>query len=401
MKSVFKLLNSIQNYAWGSITGISTITGIENPRGIPMAELWMGTHPAAPSYLDTGTTGKPVSLESIVPVPGDEAEPNRRKQRGLPFLFKLLSAAQPLSLQVHPNRQQAQEGFSRENSLGIPITDPRRNYRDPNHKPEIMAALTNFHAMCGFRPVEDTVLLMKMLMIDELDQIINMLASTRDYPAFLENLLAIEPGIINNICRCIGEKTGTNDHSAQFLEALTTSQKLVKFYPEDIGVLSPFYLNLIELSPGEALFLPAGILHAYLEGTGFELMASSDNVLRAGLTPKHIDIKELLSIVVPVPFCPKVIKPEFRDGIAYYPAPSADFQLGFIENRNGTLAYPRPEPSIIICIDGKLRLEIDSADTTELKKGDSCYIAPGSTPVSISGRCCAWFATIPQGLTCE
>lgn len=402
MKSFYKLTNSLQNYAWGSIDGISRVTGKANHENVPIAELWMGTHPAAPSFIETMHSSSPLPLVSVITQVSAQGEPNNTAAQGLPFLFKILSAAKPLSLQVHPNRKQAIEGFARENALGIPVSDSRRNYRDANHKPEILAALTDFHAMCGFRPVQESVALLKNLEIDAINPLIDTLLDSGDYCRFLKDLLGGDQLTKNVVLHAIGtQQLATKKVPDIFLQAMKTAKRLLEAYPNDIGVLSPFYLNLIDLSPGEALYLPAGILHAYLEGTGFELMASSDNVLRGGLTPKNIDIQELVDVLESTPYRPEVIKPVYRNGLSYYPTPSSDFQLGYFQNHDGTLLFPRPEHAIVICTEGKTRLEDGTSDSIELAKGDSCYIAPSETPIRVTGHCKAWFATTPWETTDE
>lgn len=402
MKSFYKLSNVIQSYAWGSKDGISGVTGQANPEQRPMAELWMGTHPSACSNLETGFSEIDTTFLDIVNSDMKDLNHSRFKgQQGLPYLFKLLSAASPLSLQVHPTLEQAVKGFQRENAEGIPVNAANRNYKDANHKPEIMAAVTPFQAMCGFRPVKETVTNLRLLHIAVLTDITDKLDKTEDYHAFVEALLSMKPETAQLICTQLSDRiqarqTPTDAVSTELEIALTTSSELLSNYPRDIGVLAPFYLNVLTLNPGEALFLPAGIMHAYLKGTGFELMANSDNVLRGGLTPKFIDIPELLSILDSRPFIPTKIVPEKANGLLFYPTPAEDFLLGTGKLKEGKSDIPGNAPTILICIDGVLSLSSSTGENLSLTRGEVCYIRPNTSGYELSGTGECWFATLPD-----
>lgn len=402
MNSFYKLLNTVQQYAWGSTDGIASVTGQPNPEHAPMAELWMGTHLSACSKLENGFSELNESFLDIATADMKTLHiPQFAGLQGLPFLFKLLSAASPLSLQVHPSLEQAKKGFDSENAAGIPLDAANRNYRDPNHKPEIMAALTPFKALCGFRPVSETIHNMTNLGIELLSPIIEELSRTRDYRGFIETLLSIGPETAETVCQSLRDRTkesvhGTNGVSSGFMLALSVSAGLLSEYPRDIGVLAPFYLNILDLHPGEALYLPAGNMHAYLEGTGFELMANSDNVLRGGLTPKYIDIPELLSILDTKPYVPNKILPEKRGELLFYPTPAPDFQLGKAVIRNEEAGLPGIAPTIMICTDGILRLVDHDGDQIVLNRGEVCYIRPSTDTIILSGTGECWFATLPD-----
>ena len=353
MADIYKLDNQIKHYEWGSPDILPRFLGLENRDGFPWAEMWMGTHEGAPSQAEIGENGKiRIDLKELA---GGE----------LPFLFKLLAVEKPLSIQAHPNRSQAAEGFRRENEEGIPLESYTRNYKDPNHKPEILCALSPFTVMAGFRQPA------------EIKQ-----ALEAFFPAVQPLLRALDAGSLADFFRSLFElsKQQREKLAGFILEketcgigetAISAQQwKLMKNfasqYPEDAAVISPLYLNLFTLEPGQAVFVPAGVLHAYAGGFGVELMTSSDNVLRGGLTPKHIDIPELMSILDFNPFMPPVFTPDSPSWFRY-PAPCEDFSLVFMSG--GEKIFPENGPAICIVTAGELR-----TGGTTVKKGESFFI---------------------------
>lgn len=281
-----------QHYAWGDKTAIPEIIG-QAPDGRPWAEWWFGTHPLAPSRLAGGS-----SLESVS---GD-----------LPYLLKFLAAAQPLSLQTHPDQTQAEAGFAREEQAGIPRDSPNRIYRDRSAKPEILCALTTFDTLCGFRPVDDTVTLLHQIRADDLAAFLQQekLRSTVSalYRGEFDTRSTIEA------CRL---------HPGREAQLVT---ELAEAYPGDLSVVITLLLNRVLLGPGEAVFLGPGNLHAYVRGFGVEVMANSDNVVRGGLTPKHVDIEELLAVLDFEPLAqPKVRSTEVEPGLRRYETPNTPF----------------------------------------------------------------------------
>ncbi len=276
--------NPLLNYDWGSTTLIPEVFG-QMPDGKPQAEVWMGAHPKAPSEI----------LWENRWIPLDQALQTKLTSlnKDLPFLLKILAAKDPLSIQVHPNKIQAQQGFKRENQQQIPLDDPRRSYKDPRAKPELIVAVKNgFTALHGFRPPQEIKALGQKILPSELLTALEGEEKGQNFvlKSFLEKFFqlraATDPKFLAEKIKTIRPK----NKSEQWV------QHLHQLYPNDLAVFAPLFLNLIELSAGEALFLPAGILHAYLKGIGIELMTNSDNVIRSGLTPKHIDIPELLKI---------------------------------------------------------------------------------------------------------
>lgn len=401
MKSFYKLSNAIQNYAWGSTDGISSLTGIENPDMVPMAELWMGTHYSAPSKVMQSSPEDQETLQDIVQ--SDLRRVNQSgtgDRQGLPYLFKLISVASPLSLQVHPTVEQAIIGYARENAAGITLDAPNRNYKDQNHKPEILAALTPFTALCGFRTVTETVENFRRLGIAGLSGIVGKLEETGDYRAFIKALLCMVHNDSRNICRALGkilsEDNGPIDAAnGSFRRAKDTAKGIFGKYPDDLGSLAPFYLNVVILNPGEAIFLSPGIMHAYLEGTGFELMANSDNVLRGGLTPKYIDIPELLTVMDSRPYNPRIITPVDKDGILCYPTPVREFRLCRGKTTGNSALLPSSAPTILMCVYGTVTLSSIGGESLALTQGEVCYLRPQVSPITISGSGEFWCATIP------
>lgn len=283
----------IQNYAWGDISYLQDLTGHQELIGRePWAELWVGTHPKGMSRTREGQP-----LDEFMASHQEEVFGPSLKR--LPLLFKILAVKKPLSIQCHPTIAQAVEGFELEQGRGIPLDAPQRNYKDRNHKPEILCAITPFTAMCGFRPVEEIRQLMQRIIPTVYASWFAPLFTGTYAPSdILRSVLSIVLDSSAEDSKTITAmiRADMSSSSDQSLES-ELIRRFLGYYPEDPSVLAPCYLNVLTLSPGEALFQPAGELHAYVEGIGIELMANSDNVLRGGLTPKHIDSGELLRIV--------------------------------------------------------------------------------------------------------
>ncbi|MBN2652407.1 MAG: mannose-6-phosphate isomerase, class I [Spirochaetales bacterium] len=389
---IYRLINESQNYAWGDTKFIPNLLGEKNKKNLPYAELWMGAHSKLPSKVVEGEEAMP--LDQLIEADpeiflGDEVA--KKFHNSLPFLFKVLSAASPLSIQAHPNKKMAEEGFARENSLGIPLDAPFRNYKDDNHKPEIICALTDFTAMKGFRVIDAIIENFNSTNIDELITIAKTLDSNNPEESlrlFFKSLFEIDNDIIEKICF---ELKRNSSKSLEFKWV----KKLLEFYPNDIGVLAPLYLNLVELKPNEALYLGAGELHAYLEGSGMELMANSDNVLRGGLTPKHIDLVQLNAVLE---FCSSevnIIRPEQVGVESIFTTPSDEFLLTMIDV-DGVVELPAQNSiSIMICVDG----EIEAKDFREIifsvERGNSFLVTPGEEPIVFSGKGRIYRASVP------
>lgn len=378
-----KLINSVQNYAWGSKTALTDLYGIPNPDHLPMAELWMGAHPKSSSKVADGN-GEIRSLREAIDadMPSLLGDAVATRFGELPFLFKVLCADQPLSIQVHPNKKASEAGFAKENAAGIPLDAAERNYKDPNHKPELVFALTPFLAMNAFR---------------EFSGIINLLQPVADaHPAiahFLQNpdaqaLSALFASLLN----MQGEE---KSHALGVLRAALESQQgepwdtirfIARFYPDDSGLFSPLLLNVVKLNPGEAMFLFAETPHAYLNGVALEVMANSDNVLRAGLTPKYIDIPELVANVkfTPKPAATLLTTPVVSSAGLDFPIPVDDFAFSVHELSATGSEIAQQSAAIVFCIEGEAVLR-KNGQTLTLKPGESAFVAASESPVHLSG----------------
>ncbi len=382
------LANTPRDYAWGSTTAIAEVLGTE-PSGRPEAELWLGAHPGSPArVLDPAATEGATDLASWVE--RDPAAAGLREPR-LPFLLKLLAADAPLSLQAHPSPEQAAAGFDRENAAGIPLDAANRNYKDAFHKPELIYALSEtFDALCGFRPVAAAAADVDAL-LEVPGLAASALAELRQFRTRLDGPDAdvlrstVEYLLTEDVTTLVSAVTDAAA-SAPETPAVRTVRRLVEYYPGDAGIVVSLLLNSVTLKRGEVLYLPAGNIHAYLRGFGVELMAASDNVLRGGLTPKHIDVPELLSVLdftpLPVPY----LTPEPAGAGAELYAPDVpDFELVHVAGLGGeSTRLNLPGPAIALVTRGSVTVTGTSAERT-LDRGDAIYITPDEGPLTVSG----------------
>jgi len=395
MGQPFLLLdNPVQDYAWGSRTAIADFLGRPNPEGKPEAELWIGAHPRAPSRLAQGPGSG--TLDRVIqddPVGLLGPEVCERFGNELPFLLKVLAAAEPLSIQAHPDQEQARRGWARENAEGVPLEAPHRNYRDPNHKPELVCALGPFTALRGFRPFDEIARNLEPIALPELRAEISRLARERS-PAALRSLFARLMTLDPEEKRPVLDRALTEARRRAAAHAdWDWVLRLQRRYPSDVGILSPLYLNLLVLAPEEGLYLPAGELHTYLEGTALEVMANSDNVLRGGLTPKHVDVPELLSTLAFEAHPPEILRPvEEAPGERVYRTPAREFELAILRAEPGR-AYssgPNRGVGILLGLAGEPVLEA-AGQRAALGRGRSLFL-PASTPSYViegDGRVCS------------
>jgi len=399
MKTIGLLKNSVQHYAWGSPTSIPELLGIANPAGRPWAELWMGAHPKAPSLVSF--EGRWVSLKKLIEnQPRDMLGQRAAEQfnNTLPYLFKVLAAAKPLSIQAHPSQEQATAGFEKENRLGIPLDAPHRNFKDANHKPECICALSKFYALCSFRNLSDMVAMMTVScplgLADELDYL-KKSSDANGLKRFFIALMKMDAG----------RRSRVIDEALHNLDKLPDQEigywikRLSTEYPADIGVLAPMLLNLIRLEPGQALFLPAGELHSYLEGLGIELMANSDNVLRGGLTPKHIDVSQLLNVVHFEPGPIKVltaVESDRNEKIYFNPAEEFVLSSIWVTDKYAYESSTARSIEILLCTDGKASIKNSGAQNiVEINRGDSVMIPAAVERYTISGHAVFYKAAVP------
>ena len=397
---MYEIENVLRDYAWGSTTAIAALLG-RPESGSPEAELWIGAHPDSPSMARVPEDGTSTPLDALIARDPDHflgADSVARFGPRLPFLAKILAAAQPLSLQVHPSLEQAKAGFARENADGVAPDAPHRNYRDDNHKPEMIFALTPFEALCGFRPAAGTRMI--------LQHVASAFEAVEGHvPALVPALLADlddsdeGAGLRKAFERLITGGQAVSDATAQVVAALLAGDgslspyeaelgtviSLNEKYPGDPGVLISLLLNRISLQPGQAVYLPAGNVHAYLHGLGVEVMASSDNVLRGGLTPKFVDVPELLRtidfhpVAVPMLDAQKTV----LDQELYRP-PFAEFQLQRIELQPGAAPVPLAQSgaAVVIVVAGEVYLDSPKGDL-QLERGGSAFLAAAEAPVNV------------------
>lgn len=394
-----RLKNTVQTYVWGSFDGIPAFTGLVNTDDEPMAELWMGAHPAAPSRI-LGAKGATTPLDTyIADHPLDILGQKTLDRYGptFPFLFKVLSASNPLSLQVHPTRAQAQEGFARENAAGIPVQSPNRNYKDSNHKQEILLALTPFTAMCGFRDPAETRSLLGAAESPSLTVALEHL--DRDgYGAFCRYLLELPAETkIDTLQSVIA--ANRESMSADAKRAFSLVERLFTHYKGDIGCLAPLYLNVLALQPGEVIYLPEGIMHTYIHGTGLELMSNSDNTLRGGLTAKHLDIPELLKILNVEPYKPVVLRPDATVKPFTYRTKAHDCELTAIRLGGDSFTYRADAPAIAIGATGEIVSSLASGESCAICRGSVVLIPANGEQITLSGTGVCYIASLPGTLS--
>ena len=393
-----ELTNTPRDYAWGSYDGIAAFTG-RPASGRPEAELWFGTHPGSPSL--TPRTFPPTEHGYATLRDWVAAEPElllgSPDATELPILLKVLAARTPLSLQVHPSPEQAEQGYADEMARGVAADAFSRSYKDPFPKPEIIVAVTDFEGLCGFRPADEVVAFAADLAAlvpqpsPALGGLLELLATPTAMEPVVDWLLSGEPGA----ARCVAEVialAGT-DAAGETPSAATfaTIDELAEFYPGDPGVVIAALLNRVTLRPGECLFAAAGVLHAYLRGVGIELMTASDNVLRGGLTPKHVDTGELLRVLSFAQDGPAVLAPgRPTDRVTVY-APPAPFELTILDLADSTELL-HGGPAILLVERGPITLA--GADTSvTLDRGQAVFIPASEHEVSVAGTGRVWLAS--------
>jgi mannose-6-phosphate isomerase len=396
--SIYRLENVVQPYAWGSTTAIADLLGQPNPDKQPQAELWMGTHPKGPSLAVD--KGERIPLQQLITQqPRKILGPDVVSRFGavLPYLFKVLAAARPLSIQAHPSKRQAQEGFARENRQGKALAATDRNYRDDNHKPEIISALTPFWALNGFRPATAAAELLAPVCPQSLKMALQELKKPRDegIRPFFKAMMTLPADKRRQAAREILNNAMPRAETSPVYRWMVD---LARTYPTDMGVLAPALLNLVRLEPGRAMYLPAGQLHAYLEGVGIELMANSDNVLRGGLTPKHVDVAELLKVVRFEATAVAILEAEpLGPAESGFDCPAEEFSLHIIRVAPGReyLSPPNRSVELLLCTAGQGW--ICNSDQREMRvgKGDSLLVPAAVDGYSISGNLTVYKAAVP------
>ncbi len=397
MLGISLLENPIRHYAWGSHTAIARLQRRPNPTAQPEAELWMGAHPSAPSRIRNGDAWLP--LTDVLRDASKEVLGSRVATRfgsDLPFLFKVLAASEPLSIQAHPDATQARDGFERENAAGVPLDAPNRNYRDPHPKPELICALTPFWALRGFRNADAIVEALRDFKIEELAPEIEALGREGDgvgHRHFFESIMNADA---DRVARAVSQAVLPAAESP-------TSRwfaKLAVAYPQDVGALAPLFLNVVRLEPGEAMYLGAGELHSYLEGVGIEIMANSDNVLRGGLTKKHVDVSELSRTLKFDSGDPAILRPTARStGECVFETDASEFELAVLRLERGTTwsSGSSRGPEIWLVTEGDVEVhDPTSGQTLAISQGESAFIPDRVDPYQLMGVGTLYRAGVPR-----
>lgn len=377
---VFRLNSLVQHYEWGSLSDIADLLG-RTSSGRPEAELWMGAHPRCPSML-TVPSGAAKNLAELIQVDPERCLGVTVASRfgRLPYLFKVLAAAQPLSLQAHPTILQAEEGFLREEAAGVPIAAAYRNYKDKSHKPELIYALSEFWALSGFRLFEEAIFILRTYLPVMSGTFSESFEEFRNSPdgsgleGFFRAIFSLPQSERDKLIDQLSQRTLDPTLSGEARRIAPWVQKLAALYPGDPGVIASLLLNVVRLSPGEAMYLPAGNLHAYLSGLGLEIMASSDNVMRGGLTGKHVDLNELCSILSFLPFVPLTQSgswTHFSGGsCTRFVTEAEEFELSILQMSDGTFETMGPE--IWLVLDGAISI---SGAESPFRRGDQVFIS--------------------------
>ena len=388
----------IQPYVWGSRHAIAELQGRPVPAPGPEAELWMGAHPSAPSGVAESTLDAQIAAD-----PDRELGPACVARFGprLPFLLKVLSADQALSIQLHPSRTQAELGYRADNARGLAPRDPARNYVDDWPKPELLYALTPFEVLAGLRPPRDAAALLQALNVPALAPLAAELEAATS-PHVLSQALATilqwpKPSRAELVAAAATACATLASSASPYAAACAAAVRAAADHPGDLGVVAMLLMRHEVLAPGQAVFMPAGGLHAYLHGTGIEMLANSDNVIRAGLTGKHIDVPELLKLLDPAVTVPVLTPAPLGDGITWFDTPAPEFRLYI-----AALPGPGPEPAlaapaapavllpatgprVALCTVGAATLQAEAGDTLELSRGESCFIPAADGPVRARG----------------
>jgi mannose-6-phosphate isomerase len=400
---VFLLDNAIRDYAWGSTEQLAQFLG-HAPTGRPQAELWIGAHEGDPSLVPDGRRLDDVVASGAAAALGPRVAGAFGDR--LPFLMKVLAVGEPLSLQVHPSAEQARLGHAREDGNGIALDAAHRSYRDASHKPEMIFALTRFEGMAGFRDVGRTADLLGLLHLRWADRLAARL--TTGDPAHALRAVVTETLALRGrpLARLLAEVGDAARHAGararreqlrhrshrpeahhrvgeEAVRVLTRLGDLARRYPDDPGVLVTLLLNNVVLAPGEAMFVDAGVVHAYVEGFGVEIMASSDNVLRAGLTAKHRDVAELLRVTDFAPIPPPRWEPSDRVGdYVHLEPPVAEFCLTV--GRPPLRRVPATGPRAVLVLDGTVEV-VAHGERVVVRRGQAVFVTHDDGPVDIVG----------------
>ena len=391
MKKVFPLRGAVQNYAWGGESFIPDLLKIKNPEGQPFAEIWLGAHQRGPAQLQTNGHSEALNdwLKKNPEALGEKVISKFGKN--LPYLFKVLDVNKMLSIQSHPTKKAAEIGFARENEAGISLTAKHRNYKDDNHKPEVMIAMTDFWLLHGFKSEKDIEAALAAVpefasLLEYYQRILTKEVDNKIFHLY-KNLMEMPQNRVDEILQPLAarlspllEKSELPKSSADYWAALAFRDNMLDGGHFDRGIFSIYIFNLVNLKVGEGIFQDAGIPHAYLEGVNMELMANSDNVFRGGLTVKHVDVKELLEHVVFEPVVPKVLTGKtIARGVKVFETPAPDFELSRIHLKDFEAYHCNlaETPETLIVMKGEV-LVSNEGEEFKLTRGGSFFAPSGS-----------------------
>lgn len=378
--SIYKLQGKVQHYDWGGYSFLPELLGIKNEENRPFAEYWLGIHPSAPAYVAVQNGWKPLQ-ELIDEEPETALSPSIHQNFGnIPYLLKVMDVREMLSIQVHPSKENAIAGFERENEQGIPLNAPHRNYKDKNHKPEAMLAISEFWLLHGFKQKEQ----LQQILEEVIEfQILLPLFKKEGLQSLYRFIMEMEQQSINDLLLPLVKREIRQKHEG-LLNKSHPGWWVAKHFNDqpptgdiDRGIFSIYFFNIVSLQPGEAIFQGAGLPHAYLEGQNIELMSNSDNVLRAGLTKKHIDVQELLANTDFTPIVPNILKGQSRrDGEHVFHFPVRDFSLTLILLNSDTSFEDKAiSPEIWVVIEGGVIIN----QQLVVKKGEAFIVFPGQS----------------------
>ncbi len=387
----YMLKPTFQTYAWGDRHYLQQLCNLEEKLGQPMAEMWLGAHPQSPSLLisDDGAIALNRFLDTDPQFYLGSAATLYHQQ--LPFLLKVLAAEQPLSIQVHPDKFTAENGFLAENMQGIEMGNSFRTFKDDNHKPELLCALTDFTAMCGFRPFKQIVSLFSAFSLQLIWPLFAVFADKPDPDTLQElfrQILDSDLTDLQQFLACLNRADCSDDADLEFVK--TICLQLNRHHSFDSGIVSPLLLNTFTLKPGQAIFLEAGMIHAYIKGAGVEIMANSDNVIRGGLTPKHIDKAKLFAITSFQPHFPQIIQPEPAvNELVLYSTPAEEFALAHLTLKGDYLYQPQNRPAILLCLAG----QGIANEELEFSQGTAIFVPACESQLILRGSASLYLAT--------
>lgn len=399
---MFKLKGKVQHYAWGGYNYLPQLLGINNTEYKPFAEYWMGAHTSSPSYIEWDNNHS-TSLHKLI---GEDkkkwlGEIVETQFGGLPFLFKVLDVKDMLSIQVHPTKAEAEKGYARENELGIPVTAAHRNYKDDNHKPEVMVALSEFWLLHGFK--EKFLLTTTLSETPELKNLLPIFEK-EGYFGLYKYVMELPQSDVDHLLAPLLKKSETayksnqlSKSEAAYWACKTLPEGEDKYTNIDRGIFSIYFFNILQMHPGQAIFQGAGVPHAYLEGQNIELMSNSDNVLRGGLTPKHIDVPELLKHILFEGVIPNIMDGEKDGAETIYHCPVPDFIVSKIElAKDEKYSHTAFSIEIMLVTEGEATITGNNL-TVQLQQGEAALASANEAyTITTNTRAVLFKAGVPE-----